>query len=117
MEHLVERTELSQPTTHPCVLVRLSGELDMASAPGIRLHLMTLISDDCIRLVLNTAPLDFIDAGGIGSLVHVANRARVAGGWVRLIDVKPRHRRLLMILRLGAVLPIYEDLAGALREA
>jgi anti-sigma B factor antagonist len=117
MERLVQHAELSQPTVHSCVVVHLSGELDVASAPDIRLHLTTLISDGCIRLVLNTVSLDFIDAGGIGSLVHVANRARAAGGWVRLIGVKPRHHRLLMIVRLGTVLPMYEDLAGALREA
>ena len=117
MEHLVEHTTLFQPTTCSCAVVHLSGELDGATAPEIRLQLTTLISDHCIRLVLNTASVEFIDAGGIGSLVHVANRARAAGGWVRLIGVKPRHRRLLTIVQLGAVLPVYEDLADALREA
>jgi anti-anti-sigma factor len=107
----------------PYVVVELPAELDVVSMPELRHHLMTLISSGHVRLVLDAAGLDFMDAAGIGSLVHAANRARAAGGWVRLIGVGQKHRRILSILRLERTLPVYEELEeleeleGVLREA
>ena len=117
MEHTAELTGVPVPHSNPRVVVDLPGELDVASMPELRHHLTTLISSGRVELVLNAGTLDFLDASGIGALVHAANRARAEGGWVRLIRVKPRHRRLLSILRLDRTLPVYEDLADATRAA
>jgi len=119
VENIAELTVASRPQTrpHPHLVVDLPDELDVASMPHLRHHLTTLISSGHVRLVLNAATLDFIDAVGIGALVYAANRARGEGGWVRLIEVKPKHRRLWLILRLDRVLPIYEKLDDALGKA
>jgi anti-sigma B factor antagonist len=121
VENTAELHVLSRPPAHhPYVVVDLPAELDVASMPELRHHLTTLISSGRVRLVLNAANLDFMDAAGIGSLVYAANQARAAGGWVRLIGVGQKHRRILSILRLGRTLPVHEDLEkleGALREA
>ena len=69
-------------------MVDLSGELDVASVPELRHRLTTLIASGHIGLVLNADDLEFIDAAGLGCLVFAANRARTAGGWVRLIRVE-----------------------------
>ena len=116
MENIAELTVASRPRTPPHLVVDLPDELDVASMPQLRQHLTTLIASGHVRLVLNAATMDFIDAVGIGSLVYAANRARAEGGWVRLIGVERRHRRLLLILKLGQVLPVYESLEDALRE-
>lgn len=117
MEHAAELTVVSEPRSRSPIVVDLPEELDVFSMPRLRRDLTTLISSGQVRLVLNAATLDFVDASGIGSLVHAAHRARAEGGWVRLIRVKPRHRRLLSILRLDRTLPLYEELEDALREA
>ncbi len=117
MENIAELSVASEAESRSCVVVDLSGELDVASAPELRHKIMTLIASGQIGLVLDAGALEFIDAAGIGCLVRAANRARAAGGWVRLIRVGQRHRRLLLILGLGRTLPVYEDLADALREA
>jgi anti-sigma B factor antagonist len=117
MENIAELSVVSEARSRSCVVVDLSGELDVASVPDLRHKLTTLIASGHIELVLNAGALEFIDAAGLGCLVHAANLARDAGGWVRLIRVRQRHRRLLLILGLGRTLPIYQDLADALREA
>ena len=116
MESITDPT-LSPPQARSSVVVDLPAELDLASAPELRRRLTALISSGSVRLVLNAATLDFIDAAGIGSLIHAANRARAAGGWVRLIGVGRRQRRLLRLLDLGRTLPVHEDLEDARREA
>lgn len=117
MEHVADLIDVSWPSTRSFVVVHLFGELDVASTPELRRRLTMLISDGCVRLVLDADSLQFIDAAGIGALVYASNQARAAGGWIRLIGVKPAHRRLLMLLRLGRQLPMREDLQDALREA
>jgi anti-sigma B factor antagonist len=117
VENIAELTVVSEPQTPSYVVVDLPDELDVASMPELRRHLTTLISSGSIRLVLNAATLDFIDAVGIGSLVHAANRARAEGGWVRLIGVKRKVLRLLLILGLERILPVYECLEDALEDA
>jgi anti-sigma B factor antagonist len=118
VENIAELTAATRPPArHPHFVVDLPDELDVASMPELRHHLTTLILSGHVRLVLNAAALDFMDAVGIGSLMYAANLARAEGGWVRLIGVEPKHRRILSILRLQRSLPVYEDLEGALREA
>jgi anti-sigma B factor antagonist len=117
VENIAELTVASRPQLHPYVVVDLPDELDVASMPELRHHLTTLISSGSVRLVLNAATLDFMDAVGIGSLIYAANRTRAEGGWVRLIGVGRKHRRILSILGLERVLPVHEDLEDALREA
>jgi anti-anti-sigma factor len=117
VDNIAALTVVPEPQLRSHVVVDLPGELDVASMPELRHHLTTLIASGGTRLVLNAATLDFVDAVGIGSLVHAANRARAEGGWVRLIGVKQKHRRLLTILGLERTLPVREDLEDALREA
>ena len=117
MEKIAELSVVSEARSRSCVVVDLSGELDVATVPELRHRLTTLITSGHRELVLDAGALEFVDATGLGCLVHAANRARAAGGWVRLIRVGQKHRRLLLILGLGRTLPDYEDLADALREA
>jgi len=116
VESIADLTAVSQPPIHSCLVVDLGGELDVASVPELRRRLTALILSGRSRLVLNAAALDFIDAAGIGCLVHVAKIARAEGGWIRLIRVEQRHLRLLRILRLGRMLPVHESLEDAVRE-
>ena len=120
MENVADLTVFSEPASPPPrtrVVVDLPDELDVASVPELRRRLTDLILSGRVKLVLNAATLDFIDAAGIGCLVHAANRAEAEGGWVRLIGVKEQQRRILRILKLSRMLPIHESLEDALREA
>lgn len=116
MESTADLSVVPPSQAPSCVVLDLTGELDVASVPELRQRLTTLILSGRSRLVLNAARLDFIDAAGIGCLVHVAKLARAEGGWIRLIRVEQRHLRLLRILRLGRMLPVHENLEDALRE-
>jgi anti-sigma B factor antagonist len=102
-------TVVSDP---PSATVVLDGEIDIATCPAIRRFLMAAISGGDVHLAVDVSGVAFIDASGIGVLVAAANRARQAGGGLTLLAPSPQVRRLLDILRLDAVLPIAERLAG-----
>jgi len=94
-------------------VVTIGGELDVATAPVLRSHLSGLIANGRTRLVLDLAPLDFLDASGLGVLASTLGRLRERGGWLRLVNVRPRIRRLLGIVRLTDALPEYASVALA----
>ncbi len=100
-------------------VVAIGGELDVATAPALRSHLSDLIANGRTRLVLDLAQLRFLDASGLGILVSTLGRLREHGGSLRLVNVHPRIRRLLGIVRLTDALPEYASVtlaAGAGRS-
>jgi anti-anti-sigma factor len=110
---MTERFFVRDRRAADCTVLTIGGELDVATAPALRSHLSDLIADGRTRLVLDLAPLDFLDASGLGVLASTLGRLRERGGWLRLVNVHPRIRRLLGIVRLTDVLPEYASVALA----
>jgi anti-sigma B factor antagonist len=86
-------------------VVRVVGEIDVATAPALRAAL-DVACEQARGIVVNMTDVDFIDASGISALVHAANRAREVSG--RLIVHQPSRfvRKVLDILSLDDQLPI-----------
>lgn len=99
------------------VVVAVSGELDIATAPRLEDCLAHLAATGHQRLVLDTAQLGFCDASGIRVMVRARMRADERGGWLRLAAAGPRLCRLLDILALGTLLPTYDTIAHAVAGA
>jgi anti-sigma B factor antagonist len=59
------------------LLVRLHGELDIASADGLANSLVELAGS---TVVVDLADLTFMDSSGIGALVRARNRIGAGGG-------------------------------------
>jgi anti-sigma B factor antagonist len=97
-------------------VVSLGGELDVATAPPLRSRLDALVADGRSRLVLDVGALEFVDASGLGVLVHARWLAHKQGGWLRLARAGPMMQRLLRAASLTRVLPVFASTAQALRE-
>lgn len=95
-------------------MVWLCGELDIAEAAEARSYLLAAAADGRSRLVIDVTDLVFIDASGLSALASVARQAARDGGWVRLVDASPLLRRMLRIVELTAVLPVYESVHAAI---
>ena len=72
------------------------------------------VLDDTSFLVLDLAGVEFIDSSGLGLLVRMLNRARIAGGDLRICAVPPRVKEILRVTRLEQVLVPYESAAAAI---
>lgn len=86
------------------VRLRLTGELDLASAPALRQQLEELRRDgQAVRLDL--ADLEFIDSNGIHTLFEAFKYAS-ADGWAFQIDprVSPQVMRVLQIVNLDQLI-------------
>ena len=99
-------------TADASVLV-VRGELDNWSGMEFEQYLVGLVAAGHSRVVLDIAGLGFCDAGGIGVLVRGHARAQAQDGWLRLACGDRRIRRLLRILNLRGILPVFESVSDA----
>ena len=101
------------------VLVTVAGEVDFASAAGLRERLVTLAASGR-PLVADLDRVSFIDAAGLGALAAAARHATS----LRVVCGRRQIRRLFGLTRLDQAVPlaaslaeIQEETAGAGAEA
>jgi anti-sigma B factor antagonist len=87
-------------------LVRVRGEVDLASSPEMHRVLSEVLGSGTVDIVLDLEAVEFIDASGIDVLAEVAIKARAVCG--SLVLRRPSHRvlRVLDLLQLYDILPL-----------
>lgn len=89
--------EVVLTTSGRTAFLRLSGELDLATAPGLHRRLATL--PDTVETVdVQAAELTFLDLAGLDVLLDLATRLRTDGGALVVRAPSPPVRRLLGLL-------------------
>ncbi|MEV6118414.1 STAS domain-containing protein [Streptomyces sp. NPDC052109] len=96
-------------------VLEIIGELDYASATGLREHLTTLTLRPGQRLVLDLAGMEFCDSSGITALIAARNHALAAQVDIALAAVPAHTLRVLGIVGLDQIFPLYPDSAAATR--
>jgi len=96
-------------------VVAVTGEIDVATAPDLREHLVALESTGATAVVVDLTNVSFIDSTALGVLVGAFRRLRNAGGVLRLVVTEPRIIKVLEITELVRVFPIFSTVDEALR--
>ena len=98
-------------------VMRVTGEIDMATAPRLRQHVQTVTARDIAGLVLDLERVEFIDSTGLGVMVGAAKRMRIVSGGFRIVCSQPHLNELFALTRLNEVFDLYETLEDALVKA
>ena len=98
------------------VLITVAGEVDFASAAGLRERLFTLAKAGR-PLVADLDRVSFIDAAGLGVLAGAARQAAAHGASLRVVCARRQVRRLFGLTQLDQAVPLVASLAEVLREA
>jgi anti-sigma B factor antagonist len=92
------------------VLVTVAGEVDFASAAGLRERLVALVAAGR-PLVADLDRVSFIDAAGLGVLAGAARQAAAHGASLRVICARRQVRRLFGLTQLDQAVPVAASLA------
>jgi anti-sigma B factor antagonist len=99
------RLEVSGEQSEP--IVRIAGEIDIATAPLVRAELAKLVNRGAQQIRLDLADVAFIDSSGLGVLVGTLRRLREErDGGVRIDAVQDGVRRVFEITGLGPMFGI-----------
>jgi anti-anti-sigma factor len=113
MHHNTTRAGLFGRTTRGHTVLRISGELDIATAAVLRDRLAAALDDTVLPVIIDLSRVSFCDASGLTMLIAVQRRADAYGRTVALAGPRPNVRKLLRITGLDRAFPVYPTLAQA----
>ena len=87
-------------------LVKLSGELDMLSAPELSDELKEVLDGGATRVVVDMTDLEFMDSSGLSAILGAHQSAEERGATLTLFGPSERVIRLVNITGLGDVFEI-----------
>lgn len=97
------------------VCLALSGELDLASIPTLLAHLKAVAeSEDDV--IIEMSGLRYIDSSGAKALLDAHRTFAQRGRGLGLAAPSPMTRRILEVLGLETVLPMFETVEAALQQ-
>lgn len=101
--------KLSSRTVNGVKIIDCNGRIVFGEEAS---QLRDTIKKDLIdnnRIVLNLSNVNYIDSGGIGTMVSLFTSARNAGGDIKLLHLTKRVGDLLQITKLITVFESYDD--------
>jgi anti-sigma B factor antagonist len=87
-------------------VVRVTGELDVATAPRLQQELQALSGSAPALVTLDLAETEFIDSTGLRAIVVAVKELRASGGDLVVRSPSPSTARLLEISGLSAVVRV-----------
>jgi anti-sigma B factor antagonist len=98
-----------QVTPDGKAIVRVRGELDIATADQAYTYLRDVVDHQDGPVLMNLSELTFCDAAGLGVLARVAGHARRSGRSLRLTSARPALLRIMRITGLDEAFPEVRD--------
>jgi anti-sigma B factor antagonist len=97
-----------------CAVLRVTGEVDVYTAPLLREQMRELPAKGAVHLIADLGRVDFLDSTGLGALVGGLKRLREAGGSLALVISTPRILRIFQITGLTKALAVQPSVADAI---
>jgi anti-sigma B factor antagonist len=108
--------KLSTRTVDGILVVDCSGRIIFGEeSANLRDTLRDLIPQNK-RIILNLSGVNYIDSGGLGTLVALYTSARNSGGSIKLANLTQRVGDLLQVTKLLTVFDVYDSEERALES-
>jgi anti-sigma B factor antagonist len=100
---------------HACV-VRVGGDIDIATAEALRSRLLQLADEGHVNQVLSLEGDVFLDSAGLGAVVSIRRRLQVLGGALVLACSNEIVLRLLRLTSLDKVVAVHPTAEEAVQR-
>jgi anti-anti-sigma factor len=87
-------------------VVRVAGEIDLATAPQLEAHVSSLIDAGARRLTIDLADTTFVDSNGIGVFLEAHKRLGCCDGALTLRSPRRNIRKMLQITGLDQLVTV-----------
>ena len=84
------------------VVLALSGELDVITAPDLAVQLDALAAEACPRVLLELGGLNFVDSAGVSVLVKARHEAEANGRQLVLRNATEQVHQVFSVLGLAS---------------
>ena len=109
--------KLTKRTVDGILAIELSGRIVFGEETSLlRDEVKKAIADNIKRIVLNLGEVNYIDSGGLGTLVALRTTALNAGASVKLANLTKRVGDLLQVTKLLTVFDVYDSEYEALES-
>ncbi|MGI8648576.1 MAG: anti-sigma B factor antagonist [Acidimicrobiales bacterium] len=98
-------------------VVSVAGEIDVYTAPQLRVKLVDLVDAGNCHLVVDMRDVDFLDSTGLGVLVGTLKRVKAANGRLALVCTQERIVKIFRITGLERVFTIASSVEDAIGSA
>ncbi len=86
--------------------VALTGEIDSASSEDFYAEVVAMYENDRKDVVFDCAALEFIDSTTLGTFVKLFKKLQAEGNKLKLVNVRPRIKKLFEICALDRIMEI-----------
>jgi anti-sigma B factor antagonist len=109
--------KLTKRTVDGILAIECSGRIVFGEETSLlRDEVKKAIADGQKRIVLNLHEVNYMDSGGLGTLVALHTTARNAGATVKLASLTKRVGELMQITKLLTVFEVYDSEYEALES-
>lgn len=98
-------------------VLRLNGEVDIATSETLRQHLAALSHDGYRNVVLDLSGVTFCDSTGLGAVATHARRLMQSGGRLVVSGLRPDVSAVFEIAGLSSAIPVADSLRHAVTMA
>jgi anti-sigma B factor antagonist len=98
-------------------VVKVTGEIDVYTAPEFKSALNKAIETGATNLIIDLTNVSYMDSSGFGILLGATKRVRPKGGTINLLGCSEAITRMLKITRLDTIFGIHCGIEDALAAA
>jgi anti-sigma B factor antagonist len=110
----VQPFELESILAGNCAVLRITGEIDVYTAPELRERVIHLIDGGTRHLIIDLRQVTFLDSTGLGALVGSLKRLRTHGGSLKLVTSAERIMEIFRITGLNRAFALYPSVEDAM---
>ncbi len=107
---------MSTRTLEDALVVDCSGRLTFGEESASLRDMVKKLIAQSPAIVMNLREVNYIDSGGLGTLVSLYTTARNAGGSVKLASLSQRVGDLLQVTKLLTIFEVFDNEEAAARS-
>ncbi|MFY9423442.1 MAG: anti-sigma factor antagonist, partial [Bacillota bacterium] len=112
----VERMSVESKQDRECLVVRVSGELDLRTAGELKSEVDPVLERAPERpvVVLDLSDVSFMDSSGMGAILGRYRTVSQMGGKLVVCGLTPQLRKLFELTGLMRIIPVYASVDDAI---